>query len=120
MSDPWSMMQGIGPEEEITTLRSARFFEELIEPIGQVLEKHGARVAVFKKECIITFPTGTTRQRLYPVVLTDRYKVTFPDGYVLYEHTSIHVEGPDSVLFLLDEFPLWVQHTYGRTSSSRS
>ncbi len=114
MGDSLSVMQGIGPEEEITTLRSARFFEELIEPIRQILEKHGASLAVFKQECVITFPAGTVKQRLYLVVLTDRYRVTFPDGYSLYEYTSIRVEGYSSVLFLLDEFPLWVQHAYGR------
>ena len=113
MSEPFSMMQTIGPEEEITMIRSARFFAELIEPIHRVLEKHGASVAVFKKECVITLPAGTIRQRLYPVVLTDRYKVTFPDGYCLYLHTSIHREGYSNVLFILDEFPLWVQHAYG-------
>ena len=106
MSNSLSVMQGIGPEEKITTLRSARFFEELIEPIRQILEKHGATVAVFKKECVIMFPPGTVRQRLYPVVLTDRYNVTFPDGHCFYQHTSIYIEGYSNVLFVLDEFPL--------------
>ncbi len=114
MGNSLSVMQGTGPEEEITMIRSARFFEELIEPIRQILEKHGATLAVFKQECVITFPTGTVRQRLYPVVLTDRYKVTLPDGYCLYQHTSHHIEWYSNVLFLLDEFPAWVQHTYGR------
>jgi hypothetical protein len=112
MSDSLS----VGPEEEITMIRSARFFDELIEPIRQILEKHGASVAVFKKECIITFPAGTIRQRLYPVVLIDRYKVTFPDGYCLYQHTSIYIEEYSNVLFVLDEFPLWVQRIYGRVN----
>ncbi len=114
MGDPFYAMHGIGPEEEITTIRSARFFEELIEPIRQILENHGARLAVFETECVVSLPAGTVRQRLYPVVLTNRYKVTLPDGYGLYEHESIHVEGHTSVLFVLDEFPSWVQDTYGR------
>lgn len=113
MSGPMSMMQVIGPEEMIMTIRSARFVEEFIEPIRQVLERHGASVTVFNKACVITLPEGTVRQRLYPVVLTDRYKVTLPDGYCLYQHTSIHIEGYGNVYFLLDEFPAWVQDRYG-------
>lgn len=116
MGDPFQLMQGMGLEEEITMIRSARFFEELLEPIRQILEKHGASVAIFKNACVITLPAGTVRQRLYPVVLTDRYKVTLPDGYCLYEHTSLHVKGHSTVLFVLDEFPLWVQHCYGRVN----
>ena len=105
MNEPMSMMQVIGPEEVITTIRSARFMEELIVPIRQVLERHEASVTMFNKACLITLPEGTVRQRLYPVVLTDRYKVTLPDGYCLYQHTSIHIEGYGNVHFLLDEFP---------------
>ena len=71
MDDPLHMMQTIGPEEEIRTIRCARFFEEMIEPIRQVLGKHGASVLVCKKECVMTLPVGTIRQRLYPVVLTE-------------------------------------------------
>lgn len=118
MGNLFSMMQAVGPEEEITMIRCGRFFEELIEPICQMLERHGASLEVFKNECVIMLPVGTFRQRLYPVILTDRYKVTFPDGYILYQHTPTHVERYSNVLFLLDEFPLWIQHRYGRPTSN--
>lgn len=35
-----------GPKEEVKTTLSTKFFDELIDPIRQVLEKHGATLEV--------------------------------------------------------------------------
>jgi len=102
-----------GPKEEITTLQCARYFEDLFEPICQVLERHGAGLEVRDDSCILSFPVGTLRQIQYPITQTDRYKIMFHDGYTLYEMTSIRPNGLCNVRFALDEFPAWVQVKYG-------
>jgi hypothetical protein len=62
---------------------------------------------------MLYFPEGTIRQILYPTTYTDRYKITLPDGYALYEHTSVRSNGLSTIRFALDEFPEWVQGKYG-------
>jgi len=106
-----------GPKEEITTIQCIKFFEELIEPIRQVFEKHGVRLEVLPDRCILSFPEGTTRQIQYPTTQTDRYNIILPDSYTLYEATSIRSNGLSSIRFALDEFPDWVQAKYGERSN---
>jgi len=102
-----------GPMEEITTVQCAKYFEELIEPVRHVLEKHGVRLEVLDDSCMLSFPVGTIRQLLYPITQTDRYEILLPDGYTLYETTSMRSNGFSNVRFALDEFPAWVQVKYG-------
>ncbi len=101
-----------GPKEEVKTTLSAKFFDELIDPIRQVLEKHGATLEVCNDTCILHFPAGTMKQVLYPITQLDRYTITLPDGYELFESTSF--SGKNIVMFALDEFPEWVQQKYGK------
>jgi hypothetical protein len=108
-------MYSEGPKEEITTIQCARYYEELIEPIRQVFEKHGITLEVRYDSCILTFPKETIRQVLYPIIQTDRYKIMLPDGYVLYENSSVRPGGFSLVRFAYDEFPDWVQEKYGKT-----
>ena len=63
--------------------------------------------------CVLHFPPGTLRQARYPVTQVDRFTITLPDGYVLYESTSMRPHGFSSVRFAFDEFPEWVQQKYG-------
>lgn len=111
MDDISNLMPKEGPKEVIASIRSIRFIDELLEPIRQVLERHGVRLEVLDDACVLHFPAGTVRQVLYPVVMTDRYRVTLPDGYCLYEAVSLR--GQSGVRFVLDEFPEWVQQKYG-------
>ena len=102
-------------KNEKTSIRATRFFDDLIEPIRQILEHHGARLEVLHDACIIHVPTGTTRERLYPHVHTDRYEIRFPDGYIFYEAVGSVLSGESrasGVSFVVDDFPVWVQRKY--------
>ncbi len=108
---PDSVVPGEVTKGETTSIQTARFFDDLVEPIRQVLENHGARLEVLEHACVIHVPVGTMRQRLYPVVVTDRYEITLPDGYKFYQ--SQGRKAFCGVSFLVDEFPEWVQRKYG-------
>ncbi len=96
-------------------IRVFRFFDEVIEPLREVLAKHGARLEVMDRSCIIYVPKGTVRQRLWPIVHADRYEVILPDGYTFHEAIGSALHGTtvvSSVSFDIDDFPLWVQRKY--------
>ncbi len=103
-----------GPKETIEMIQCVRFIEEFMELVREVLEKHTVRLEVLPDHCVLHFPPGTIRQVQYPAVLTDRYTITLPDSFVLYESTSIRPNGLSSVRLALDEFPTWVQEKYRR------
>ena len=120
LSHPFYPKRVIGREESITLIRSSRFFDDLIDPIRQVLEKHGATLEVLPDSCMLHLPEGTVKQALYPTVRTSRYEITLPDGYKLYTYDSLNFAGYSVIRFVIDEFPEWVQQKYSEPESGKA
>lgn len=55
----------------------------LADALRPILEAHGASIQEHISGCVVRFPTGTTKQRNWPVVETSRYDVRLPDGCVM-------------------------------------
>jgi len=57
----------------------------LTEEARKIIVRHGCMLDENTSECIVSFPEGTTRTEIFPRTMTERYCVTFPDGYKLQE-----------------------------------
>ena len=54
--------------------------------------RHGCMLDENSDECIVSFPEGTTRTEILPRMMTEQYRITFPDGYKLQEVYDKHRE----------------------------
>src|SRR6266496_3247182 len=57
----------------------------LTHEVRKIIEKHGCTLDENADECIVSFPEGTTRTEILPRMMTERYRITFPDSYKLQE-----------------------------------
>src|SRR5579862_1036149 len=57
----------------------------------QVKEGNERHDGYYNDYHIITFPAGTTKQRLFPVVESDHFKLTLPDNTIIYTIYNSHV-----------------------------
>ena len=57
----------------------------LTEEAREIIVRHGCTLDENADECIVSFPEGTTRTEIFPRVMTERYRITFSDGYTLQE-----------------------------------
>ena len=57
----------------------------LTEEAREIIVRHGCTLDENADECIVSFPEGTTRTEIFPRVMTERYRITFSDGYKLQE-----------------------------------
>ena len=69
--------------QPITEVSLPPFRPGLADALRSLLEAHGAMLEEKVNGCRIHFPEGTTMQRQWPVVHTNRYDVRLPDGYLL-------------------------------------
>ena len=67
----------------ITEVSLPPFQPGLADALRPVFEAHGATLEERVGGCRVRFPEGTTMQRWWPVVHTNRYDVRLPDGYLL-------------------------------------
>ncbi len=74
-----------GPITPFRSLVMSAFIPELETVVPQLLERHNASVKALadKKNVVILFPAGTTKQEFFPRMSTLRYQITFPDGYTI-------------------------------------
>jgi hypothetical protein len=59
--------------------------EEQVKQIKAMLHAYGCTVDEKEDHCIFNFPEGTKRLRGWVLGVSERYKITFPDGFVLHE-----------------------------------
>jgi len=57
----------------------------LTEEAREIIVSHGCTLDENSDECMVFFPEGTTRTEIFPRVMTERYRITFPDDYKLQE-----------------------------------
>ena len=57
----------------------------LTEEAREIIVRHGCTLDENIDEGMMSFPEGTTRTELLPRMMTERYHITFPDGYKLQE-----------------------------------
>ena len=58
----------------------------LTEEARKIIVRHGCTLDENTDECIVSFPEGTTRTEILPRLMTERYRITFPDNYELQEN----------------------------------
>jgi len=56
----------------------------LTEEARKIIVRHGCTLDESTDECIVSFPEGT-RTEILPRLMTERYRITFPDNYKLQE-----------------------------------
>ena len=65
------------------------------EEARKILLKHGCRMEEHTRECMISFPAGTTKIEIFLRNIHPRYRITLPDGYELHElydrYQNIHI-----------------------------
>jgi hypothetical protein len=74
-------IHAIPPTQPLHQLKTPPLTEEA----RKIIEKHGCTLDENTHECIVSFPEGTTRAEIFPRVMTERYRITFPDNYKLQE-----------------------------------
>jgi len=57
----------------------------LTEEARKIIVRHGCTLDENADECMVSFPEGTTRTEILPRMMTERYRITFPDSYKLQE-----------------------------------
>ncbi len=57
----------------------------LTEEARKIIVRHGCTLYENTDECIVYFPQGTTRSEIFPRMMTEQYRITFPDSYELQE-----------------------------------
>lgn len=60
----------------------------LVDELQEALQQHGCMVEEKSGACFIRFPDGTKRVEIWPRMFNERYQITLPDGYVLYQVCS--------------------------------
>jgi hypothetical protein len=69
----------------IYQLKTPPLPQELAKQIKTMLYAHGCTVDEKEDHCIFNFPEGTKRFRGWVLGVSERYKIEFPDGFVLHE-----------------------------------
>lgn len=57
----------------------------LTEEAREIIVRHGCTLDENADECMVSFPEGTTRTEILPRMMTERYRIAFPDNYELQE-----------------------------------
>jgi hypothetical protein len=73
----------------IQQLKTPPLPEDQVEQIKTMLHAHGCTVDEKEDHCIFNFPDGTKRFRGWVLGVSERYKIEFPDGFVLLESYDI-------------------------------
>ena len=78
--DGWHGLQApVEPAESFTLLASSN------ERVDTFLRRHGCEIRHGPETDTLLYPVGTTRQRIYPTITDDRFRVRLPDGTELRE-----------------------------------
>jgi len=74
------------PIEPIKQLKTHLFREKCTPRVKEILAKHSCVLEIKEDHCLVTFPTGTTRQEILP---RPNYsvcsRIQLPDGYEMRE-----------------------------------
>ncbi len=71
---------------------------EILPEAEMVLVRHGCTIVPHDTYCEVAFPEGTTRKEILPrMPQSERYKLVFPDDYVVLETYVRHLE--QSILY---------------------
>ena len=55
----------------------------LTEEARKIIVSHGCTLDENIDKCMVSFPEGTTRTEIFPCMMTEQYRITFPDNYKL-------------------------------------
>ncbi|MDQ2714218.1 MAG: hypothetical protein M3Z08_04855 [Chloroflexota bacterium] len=105
--------------QPVLAITTPTIISEAAATIERIMQEHGGSVE-HKGDgtyVVFTFPANTMKQENWPRIVSERFTITFPDGYKI-QQVHDHFSDSNNIYFPGDEFPAELQKQYQNHGTS--